>query len=158
MIDMLRSSSVLSRRSHRFVKAMHALQHLREADLEDHPLLGYREDGAKERLARLLDMAGKGALAFRLTTEEAAAELENIADKTPAADECIHRKYTRNRLEACISQLSEKEQVVIREYYFEDRTFVDIGKRNNGLNKSWISKLHSRALGKLRVLLDAEEL
>lgn len=158
MIDMLRSSSVLSRRSHRYVKAMYALQHLREAEVLEQPLLGYPDDGAKESLARVLDMAGKGALAFRLSTDEAAEEIENITDGTLPADECVERKYLRGRLEACIEQLPEKERVIIREYYFEDRNFIDIAKRNNGMNKSWVSKLHSRALEKLRVLLDAENI
>lgn len=59
-------------------------------------------------------------------------------------------------LEDAISSLSETQQYLIRQYYFEDRTFVEAG-RDLGISKSWASRAHASALEKLQEQLGREE-
>jgi RNA polymerase sigma factor (sigma-70 family) len=104
----------------------------------------------RDRLAKVLDMAGKGALAFQLSASELADEIEQVPDRSLLPDEALIRNNKRAVLERLINTLPEKEQLIIREYYFNDKPFVAIARENQGMNKSWVSKLHSRALERLR--------
>lgn len=150
MIDLLRSTTVLSRRSHQFIKAMHAMQYLREEDLLETDVLQTKNQSPRDRLARVLDMAGKGALAFQLSASELSDEIEQVPDRSLLPDEALIRNNKRAVLERLINTLPEKEQLIIREYYFNDKPFIAIARENQGMNKSWVSKLHSRALERLR--------
>ena len=47
-----------------------------------------------------------------------------------------------------LAQLDEKERSVVEDYYFNDLTLEAAGAKF-GLSKSWTSRLHARALGKL---------
>ena len=158
MIDMLRNTSVLSRKSHRFVKAMHALQYMREEDLLEKSLLHDRGRKPSEKLGQILDLAGKGALAFQLSSGEARDEVEAVADSAMLPDEQLDRSRKRAYLERLINQLPEKEQIIVRQYYFNDKAFVTIANENAGMNKSWVSKLHVRALEHLRDLINENPL
>ena len=155
MIDMLRSTTVLSRKSHRFIKAMHAVQHLREEDVLQSEVLKDHNATPKEKLARVLDLAGKGALAFQLSSSEVQEEIEAVPDTEELADEKIDRQKTINHLRELIQRLPEKERSILEQYYFKDKSFVAIANDDFKSNKSWVSRLHSRALEKLRSELDA---
>ncbi len=48
----------------------------------------------------------------------------------------------------CVSRLDPKERSVIEDYYFRDLTLEEAGAKL-GLSKSWTSRLHARALGRL---------
>jgi RNA polymerase sigma factor (sigma-70 family) len=46
--------------------------------------------------------------------------------------------------------LPEKERIIIEQYYFHDLTLSEVAQQYAGLSKSWVSRLHDRALGMLR--------
>ncbi|UCH30302.1 MAG: sigma-70 family RNA polymerase sigma factor, partial [Myxococcales bacterium] len=53
-----------------------------------------------------------------------------------------------------LSELSPREQALVRGRYFEGRS-LDAVAQELGLSKSWASRLHSIALRKLRAVLEA---
>jgi len=55
----------------------------------------------------------------------------------------------RAALEARLSALTERQQDVLRMYYFEDRNMRDIGEQL-GITESRVSQLHSAALSRLQ--------
>ncbi len=53
-----------------------------------------------------------------------------------------------------IEELPTRERVVVRGMYFEERCLDDLGAQLGGLSRSWVSRLHTRALSRLRARLD----
>jgi DNA-directed RNA polymerase specialized sigma subunit len=54
-----------------------------------------------------------------------------------------------------VATLPEKERMIIEQHYFHDRSFVEIANNYAGLSKSWVSRLHDRALSILRAKMVA---
>jgi RNA polymerase sigma factor for flagellar operon FliA len=55
-----------------------------------------------------------------------------------------------------VATLPEKERTIIEQYYFHDRKFSDIATQSAGLSKSWVSRLHDRALATLKERMETE--
>jgi RNA polymerase sigma factor for flagellar operon FliA len=107
------------------------------ATLED-DIQGTRETILRLAGARLLslDHESMGEIADDNAGPEREAEL---ADAARIVNECI-------------AQLDEKEQSVIRDYYFGHLTLEEAGAKM-GLSKSWTSRVHARALKNLASLV-----
>jgi RNA polymerase sigma factor for flagellar operon FliA len=90
-----------------------------------------------------------------MTDEEEETALLAIRDeKTPSPEEEVIKQEMYEKLAEVIEQLSEKEQLVISLFYKEELTFTEIGEIL-GLSTSRISQLHSKAIFKLRKILEA---
>ncbi|GLH63229.1 FliA/WhiG family RNA polymerase sigma factor [Parageobacillus sp. G301] len=85
--------------------------------------------------------------------EEENALLAIRDEKTPSPEEEVLKQELYEKLEEVIQQLSEKEQLVISLFYKEELTFTEIGEIL-GLSTSRISQLHSKAIFKLRKILE----
>jgi RNA polymerase sigma factor for flagellar operon FliA len=59
----------------------------------------------------------------------------------------------RKTLAEAVSMLSEKEQILLSLYYHEELTLKEIGKVLE-VSESRVCQLHSRAIGRLRKMLD----
>ncbi len=69
---------------------------------------------------------------------------------TPATAEAdIASKQAAELLDAAVKQLPERESFLIASCYYGERNMVDAGK-DLGISKSWTSRLHDRALKRLR--------
>jgi len=84
-----------------------------------------------------------------------------IASTVPGA-ECTDDSWERRRallasadLAWAISQLSERHRIFIEQHYFEGHSMAEVG-RGLGISRSAASRLHQRAIKKLRQLLLAE--
>jgi RNA polymerase sigma factor FliA len=65
----------------------------------------------------------------------------------------VHQEQETRRLLWCaVAQLGDRDRLVLRLYYLEDRTLADIG-RMLGVTESRVSQLHSRLVARLRVRL-----
>ncbi|MDH5490473.1 MAG: sigma-70 family RNA polymerase sigma factor [Myxococcales bacterium] len=60
------------------------------------------------------------------------------------------------RIRAAVAKLPERERVLIEGFYFGGRRFDRVGEEL-GISKSWASRLHTRALERLRKELEAPE-
>jgi RNA polymerase sigma factor for flagellar operon FliA len=77
----------------------------------------------------------------------------SMADKKTATPESeLLKEETKKDLQKVIEDLSEKEQLVISLFYYEDLTLTEIGKVLN-LSTSRISQIHSKALFRLRQVM-----
>ncbi len=67
------------------------------------------------------------------------------------------RKSTRKYLGELLGALPERERSILQSRYYEERSFDEMSDELGGVSKSWISRLHVRALGTLRdrIIADA---
>ena len=62
------------------------------------------------------------------------------------------REYLQRKLE----ELPERERIIISTVYYEELNFRAVQGRCEGISKSWISRLHGRAISRLRAVLEDE--
>jgi RNA polymerase sigma factor for flagellar operon FliA len=72
-----------------------------------------------------------------------------FADHRPDPAGAFEEWETRRQLWWAVAQLGERDQMVVRLYYLENRTLSEIG-RILGVTESRICQLHSRLVGRLR--------
>jgi RNA polymerase sigma factor for flagellar operon FliA len=147
VIDYLRSSCELSGGAYRMLRSLSAAHELREQELEckqTKPLA--RAPSKTRRAGQVIDFLAKSALAFSLCGVDAAATQSVV--ETP--EHSLEKKQASEELRHLVATLPEKERLIIEQHYFHDRSLVDIAENSAGLSKSWVSRLHDRALGLLR--------
>ena len=62
--------------------------------------------------------------------------------------EAVAQEELLARLKDAVEALPEGEAAVIRQFYFEGQTLTEVA-RQNGKDKSWASRLHSKAVSRL---------
>ncbi|KSU62538.1 RNA polymerase subunit sigma [[Bacillus] enclensis] len=91
----------------------------------------------------------------QLKDEEHETQSYSLKDhKTLSPEEEILKGESLTELELTIGKLSEKEQLVLSLFYKEELTLTEIGEIMK-LSTSRISQIHSKAIFKLRNLLDS---
>ncbi len=68
------------------------------------------------------------------------------------ADVGLDRARLAARVRAALDQLPDRERTLVLAHYQGDQTLLDAGQAM-GLSKSWASRLHARAIDRLRELL-----
>lgn len=152
ILDCVRQISGLSVSAYRTLKKFKAYQDL----LEEEASIGSdnkRIKSQKEELSEVLDKLSKGALIFKLDYEESTLPAE---DENNAYNQ-VSKKSEIKLIKKFINKLSEKQKLVIVEYYFNDKSFTEIAAENDGLSKSWVSRLHVSAIDKIRELYMEQE-
>lgn len=85
------------------------------------------------------------------------ALVQEPADVTSSSpEEQVGAQQDRTRVRAALEALPPKNRQVIEDYYYNDCTLEDIG-RKLGLSKSWVCRLHARSLEMLRAQLERPE-
>jgi RNA polymerase sigma factor for flagellar operon FliA len=100
-----------------------------------------------ESIAELLS----GVAAIHITSLEAARDEPDPRFRLP--DQAMLDAEGGQRVRAALATLPAKERRLLQLYYFGDQNLEAAGKKM-GLSKSWASRLHSRAVGRLRELLE----
>ena len=156
VIDCIRSNSQLSGRAYRYAKALHASQDLRECE---HEIMSKDRSLSKEerrkRLGKIMEYAAKSSLAYRLSFSDFETEATEMAADTENPEEKLLRKAESIQFRKIIAQLPEKERFIITECYFKGKSFAQLAQESSGMSKSWISRLHSRALDLLKQALES---
>jgi RNA polymerase sigma factor for flagellar operon FliA len=111
------------------------------ADALGVPLRELRSGGAARVVSveQLCSGTGGGAL-----------DMLVCAGPDPAA--AAQEQETRRQLWHAVDQLGERDRLVLRMYYLEDRTLAEIGSML-GVTESRVCQLHSRLVGRLRTRL-----
>lgn len=78
-----------------------------------------------------------------------------IKDESLSPEERLEHRELRERAAAALEQLPDNERRLLVAYYFENKTLEEAGGAL-GLSKSWSSRLHARAIDRLKGLLDEE--
>jgi RNA polymerase sigma factor for flagellar operon FliA len=150
VLDGVRRMAYLPRRAYARLKAAETL------DLEGEPMVGANAASAANRVAdadsslRAIDgILGRVAAAY-CTAASAAGEERDTDNPEQRA---INRQQ-QTLVRAALEVLPEQERFLIRGHYLDGRNFDELAAEM-GLSKSWASRLHSRALGRMREALGA---
>jgi RNA polymerase sigma factor FliA len=151
MIDGVRRMSALPRRAYERLAALAAAQRADEGALE--PVFTGPTMTAGEAEAAFSDQLALAATACALSNAAHFADGDTQADRGDAEAETPEERLERAELVAHIQQaLSEftqtREATVIRLVYFEGMSMEAAG-REMQLDKSWVSRLHARAMDRL---------
>ena len=156
MLDGLRSMGWYSRADHaRYRAEERANEYLRDrADREAASAAppGQARD-ATETLAEIAELLS-GVATVHITSLEAAASVTD--ERLPPPDQQLERLHLQARARRAVEKLPEKERRLLQLHYFEDKN-LEIASAELGLSKSWGSRLHARAVDRLRKVLEEEE-
>jgi RNA polymerase sigma factor for flagellar operon FliA len=146
VIDHIRASCDLSGYAYQMLKALEGVQEMRERSLEDRRAQREQRGSAG---AEAITLLSKSAIALALSS--ASAEFNQLAkDGASDPENELHKKQLSKKIRSAVATLPEKERTIVEHYYFRDLTLHQVAERYSGLSKSWVSRLHDRALEILR--------
>lgn len=146
VIDHIRASCDLSGYAYQMLKALEGAQDVRERSLEARRSQANQLSSAG---AEAVEVLSKSAIAMALS--HASSEFNQHAQKCSSDPENeLFKKQLAKKIHAALATLPEKERTIVEQYYFRDLTLHQVAERYSGLSKSWVSRLHDRALEMLR--------
>lgn len=148
ILDGVRKMAYLPRRVHQKRRAAEALDWAIESKGEERAANPEATADAEATLAAVDDVLGKITATFMLA---AVGQDESASPESP--EEQLIGATEKQRLRNALDVLPERELIVVRGMYFEGRNLDDIGAEL-GISKSWACRIHTRALGLLREVLD----
>lgn len=148
MIDSIRRSSDFSGKAYRAARAFEACSSLREESR--HVRSAQEQQNKKQRLDEILNLAAEGALAYRLSFADYDDQASSEAQNQSNPELLLGEKESTRKISHLLETLPEKERLIVEEYYFHGMSFTEITEKYPNLSKSWVSKLHKRALQILR--------
>ncbi len=151
IIDGVRSWTRLPRRTHERLRALEAAAGVSEGAVED--TLTAPKIGAGAEVERMLTQhlgAMASAMVVGLLVESAYAEEGEVVAVAHGAnpEEALAEAELLSVVKQAIFELPEQEGELLRRHYLEGERF-DLVAKELGLSKSWASRLHTRALGRL---------
>ncbi|MBN1945629.1 MAG: sigma-70 family RNA polymerase sigma factor [Bradymonadales bacterium] len=96
----------------------------------------------------LADTMDEMAVAFRLSEQSP----EHLPGHQPSPEAEAELGQLKARLSEQLQELSDEEQAVLRRYYFAGEPMGSIAE-DYGVSVSWVSRVHTRALRKLRPMV-----
>ena len=73
----------------------------------------------------------------------------DVADSRDLPNVSVEFRETIELVRATVRELPEKEKEIIESLYFKQISTTELAKKM-GVNKSWVSRLHSKAVNRLR--------
>lgn len=142
VIDGVRKQGWLRRRAYAKLKAYEAGDDVAEqlADGEAQA----PSNSLRERAQKLEEALGKISAAYMMS---AVGQGEEDAPDTP--EELMTSAQVRVTVKESLAALPERERVLLEAVYFDGSTIEEAGQRL-GLSKSWASRMHAKALERLR--------
>lgn len=95
------------------------------------------------------------ALSMVLSRAATAYSLALMTPTTPDPEVDASNQQAIVAMRKATEALPEREQTLLRHHYMEEHSLDAIGK-DLGLSKSWMSRLHAKALDQLRITLNGE--
>ena len=153
MLDGVRKLSHLPRRVHERLKAFENAATFSEGAVEDLNSSPPPGQSAEDRERRLVEhLAGMAtAIAIGLISETGTDDQGAVTAVAPweaSPEEHSSRQQLLDLVETAMGDLPEQEAVLIRRHYLEGERFDHVAAEL-GLSKSWASRLHTRAIGRL---------
>jgi RNA polymerase sigma factor for flagellar operon FliA len=151
VIDYVRSTCELSPRAYRRLRALEAAQLLREQQLTRRSDAQLSESHIKGSSAKEgMEYLERVAIAFKLLGHEGEEDAQTATQERYDPERNLDKKRRSERLRELVATLPEKERIIIEQHYFHDRKFVEVAEQFAGLSKSWVSRLHDKAIDTLR--------
>ena len=146
VIDHIRASCDLSGQAYHMFKALESAHHIRMQSADD------ARNGVSAPTGPAVEgvnVLSKSAVAFAMIANSTECSfLSGESDADPERE--LSKKQTSEKIRAAIATLPEKERTIVEQYYFHDLTLSEVAQQYAGLSKSWVSRLHDRALEMLR--------
>ncbi len=152
VIDNIRSNSDLRGAAYKAAKAAAAITDFQSSEEENRQA----KEGERDAVQDLSQAATLASSIFRLVYVGEDGQNQSAVDEVAEKDAPDYRLTKTERTEQLrelMVCLTVSERLVIEQFYFYDRSFTEIANENPGLSKSWVSRLHSKAISKLRVKL-----
>jgi len=149
MIDGVRRMSALPRRAYERLAALAAAQRVEEGAME--PVFANAAMTAGEAEAAFTDQLALAATACALSNVAQLVDGQAYAagDDAETPEDQLQRAELLARVEQVLKELPQvREATVIRLIYFEGLSMEAAG-REMQLDKSWVSRLHARAMDRL---------
>lgn len=154
ILDGLRRASTLPRRVWAQIVALRAAGEFLEAQLVRESALrrqGAAPAGTEARLREVKD-AVAAVEAIYVVTTRSFDEVAHSPEPDETADDRIDQRGLRARITAAIAALPERERALVEKHYLEGKNLLEAGEEL-GISKSWASRLHAQAVGRLRASL-----
>lgn len=150
VVDGLRKQGRLRRKTRSKAKLEHSVSLVREAEVEENTV---RPD-FQMRLQSVDRTIIATGVAWMLVQTEAVQAEEDELNLRPGG-----RLLKRERvalLADALQSMPEQERAVIIDIYFKERSLGEISQ-DQGLSRSWLCRLHARALARLGQIMRAKE-
>ena len=158
IIDGIRGSSRLSRRTHERLNGLQAAARVSEGAIEDVSVprppgsgVAEAEQALNEHLAAMATAMAAGLIAPTAHGEGGERTLVDLADNP---EQAYSQAQLLELIRSSISDLPREEAELVRRHYLEGARFDHVATEL-GLSKSWASRLHTRALTRLSKRLRA---
>lgn len=157
MLDEIRKGDWVPRSVHRnsrrIADAIRYVESQTGRDAQDQEVADAMEMSLDEYYHHLQDTVGSRLFSFDdLLAQQGERESETlVGDETTPLDE-LQLEHFRQHLTAAISELPEREQLVLALYYDEELNLKEIGKILE-VSESRVSQIHSQAAHRLRARL-----
>lgn len=103
-----------------------------------------------ESVSRVSDMVGSAITL--ILVEQSELEQVELPSAHERADHVIEKKDDNDMLNEAIKQLDPEERILIKRHHYYGDSITDIA-HDLGKSKSWCSRMHARALERLRDIL-----
>ncbi|HEY9202933.1 MAG TPA: RNA polymerase sigma factor FliA [Sulfurimonas sp.] len=144
MLDYLRSLDVLSRASRKLVKAIdYAVEEYR-AEHDDEPT----DEQLAEILDESIDKIHEARIASSIYTVMPLEDQLQVGDEGSSIAN-IEREELINNIKSVLGQYSQREQLIIQFYYFEELTLKEISEILD-ITESRISQIHKSVIHKIK--------
>jgi len=149
MIDYLRSLDVLSRASRKLVKAIdYAIEEYRVIH-DDEP----SDEELAEILGESIDKIHEARIASSIYTVMPIHDQLQVGDEGESLAK-IEKEELINVIKKVIGKYSEREQLIVQFYYFEELTLKEISEILN-ITESRISQIHKSVIHKIKESIGA---
>lgn len=118
--------------------------------------LPYRFANDVRELAKLDVHLSEYGLNIHLNGESDKVDISYSAQRGPELEAVVLE--TKNNLRRLLQELPAMEQKIIEYHYYSDLSYSEMSELLGGMSKSWISRMHKKALDKLRYLMKREGL
>ena len=150
MIDAMRRESALPRRAYERLRGLSTCLSLNEGLSEDVTPTAASISAARadellaEHLANLATAIATGLVAKTVVDDATVIAL----DPALSPEDNAERAQLRVLVQDALKDLPEQERILVQRHYFEGCRFDEVAAEM-GLSKSWASRLHTRAIGRL---------
>jgi len=152
IIDGVRASARLSRRTHERLNGLQAAARISEGAFEDASVPRPPGSGPAEAETALSDhlaaMATAMAAGLIAPTAHAEGGERTLVDTSDNPEEAYGQAQLLALVRSTIAELPHEEAELVRRHYLEGARFDHVASEL-GLSKSWASRLHTRALTRL---------
>ncbi|MCG8554004.1 MAG: sigma-70 family RNA polymerase sigma factor [Proteobacteria bacterium] len=151
IIDGVRAMAALPRRAHAQLKALQTLD--AEAEGAARERAGSQETRSSPSAALTVMQRVLSRMACSYAMARTAAGAEAI-DESPSPESKLIARDQQAHALRLLSSLPGREQVLMRGFYFEGRSLDEMAQEM-GMSRSWASRLHGKALDRMRHSLQA---